>query len=65
LDHRLDRCLHDYIEAAGIADDVDGYLFCSARRKTGQLTTKSPFPAGRPPHHPPARESDSGPREIF
>jgi hypothetical protein len=25
--HRLDQCLHDYIEAAGITDDVDGYLF--------------------------------------
>jgi hypothetical protein len=23
--HRLDHCLHDYIEAAGIADDSDGY----------------------------------------
>jgi Phage integrase family len=37
--HRLEQCLHDYIEIAGIADDVDGYLFRSARRKTGQLTT--------------------------
>jgi len=37
--HRLDQCLHDYIEAAGIADDTDGYLFRTARRKTGQLTT--------------------------
>ena len=33
----------DYIEAAGIADDVDGYLFRSARRKTGQLTTNPLF----------------------
>ena len=41
--HRLDQCLHDYIEAAGIADDVDGYLFRSARRKTGQLTTNPLF----------------------
>ncbi len=31
--HRLDQCLHDYIEAAGITDDVDGYLFRTARRK--------------------------------
>jgi hypothetical protein len=30
--HRLDQCLHDYIEAACIADDVDGYLFRSAHR---------------------------------
>jgi integrase len=41
--HRLDQCLHDYIEAAGIADDVDGYLFRTARRKTGQLTTNPVF----------------------
>jgi len=55
--HRLDQCLHDYIEAAGITDDGGGYLFRTARRKTGQLTTNPPLPAGRPPHHPPARES--------
>jgi integrase len=41
--HRLDQCLHDYIEAAGIADDVDGYLFRTARRKSGQLTTNPLF----------------------
>jgi integrase len=41
--HRLDQCLHDYIEAAGITDDIDGYLFHSARRKTGQLTTNPLF----------------------
>jgi len=41
--HRLDQCLQDYIEVAGIADDVDGYLFRSARRKTGQLTTNPLF----------------------
>src|SRR5260221_9665310 len=41
--HRLDQCLHDYIEAAGITDDVDGYLFRAARRKTGQLTTNPLF----------------------
>jgi integrase/recombinase XerD len=40
--HRLDQCLHDYIVAAGITDDVDGYLFRSARRKTGQLTINPP-----------------------
>ncbi len=41
--HRLDQCLHDYIEATGITDDVDGYLFRTARRKTGQLTTNPLF----------------------
>jgi len=41
--HRLDQCLHDYIEAAGITDDVDGYLFRTARRKTGQLTRNPLF----------------------
>src|SRR6201993_709841 len=41
--HRLDQCLHDYIEAAGITDYVDGYLFRTARRKTGQLTTNPLF----------------------
>jgi integrase len=41
--HRLDQYLHDYIEAAGIADDIDGYLFRTARRKTGQLTTNPLF----------------------
>jgi integrase len=44
--HRLDHCLHDYIEATGITDDVDGYLFRSARRKTGQLTTNPLFQQG-------------------
>ena len=29
--------------SAGITDDVDGYLFRSARRKTGQLTTNPLF----------------------
>jgi integrase len=41
--HRLDQFLHDYIEAAGITDDIDGYLFRTARRKTGQLTTNPLF----------------------
>jgi integrase/recombinase XerD len=41
--HRLDQCLHDYIEAAGIADDIHGNLFRTARRKTGQLTTNPLF----------------------
>jgi Phage integrase family len=33
----------DRPEAAGITDDVDGYLFRSARRKTGQFTTNPLF----------------------
>jgi len=41
--HRLDQYLHDYIEAAGIGEDLDGYLFRTARRKTGQLTTNPLF----------------------
>jgi integrase-like protein len=41
--HRLDQYLHDYIEAVGIGDDVDGYLFRTARSKTGQLTTNPLF----------------------
>ena len=41
--HRLDQYLHDYMEAAGISDDMDAYLFRTARRKTGQLTTKPLF----------------------
>jgi integrase len=41
--HCLDQCLHKYIESAGITDDVDGYLFRSARRKTGQLTSNPLF----------------------
>jgi hypothetical protein len=40
--HRLDQYLHDCIEAADIADDLDGYLFHTAHRKTGRLSTK-PF----------------------
>jgi integrase/recombinase XerD len=36
--HRLDQYLHDYIEAAGITDDVDGYLFrCSQYRRNQHL----------------------------
>jgi integrase len=38
--HNLDQYLHDYIEAAGIADELDGQLFRSARGKTGLLTNK-------------------------
>lgn len=38
--HNLDQYLHDYIEAASIADDPDGYPFRSSRARTGQLTHK-------------------------
>ena len=38
--HNLDQYLHEYIAAAGIADDSDGYLFRSAPRRKGQLSTK-------------------------
>jgi integrase len=41
--HRLDHYLQDYIEAAGIDDDVEGHLFRTARRKTGQLTSNPLF----------------------
>jgi site-specific recombinase XerD len=41
--HRLEQYLHDYLEAAGIGDDVDSYLFRSARRKTGQFTSNPLF----------------------
>lgn len=37
--HNLEQYLHDYIEAAGIANDNDTHLFRSARRRTGQLST--------------------------
>jgi len=38
--HNLDHLLDEYIEAAGIASDDNGYLFRTAARKTGQLTNK-------------------------
>src|ERR1700757_3770726 len=38
--HRLDKCLDEYIAAAGIADDIDGYLFRTAGGKRGILTKK-------------------------
>jgi len=34
--HNLDQFLHEYIDAAGIAAVVDGYLFRTARRKSLQ-----------------------------
>jgi integrase len=37
--HQLAEYLDAYIEAAGIADDKDGYLFRSAIRKTKQLNS--------------------------
>jgi integrase len=46
--HRLDECLHDYIEAAGIADDIDGYLFRSARRKTALAIAANFCSNGKP-----------------
>jgi len=38
--HSLDQFLDEYIAAAGIAGDVDGYLFRTAAGKTGMLTQK-------------------------
>ena len=38
--HSLDQFLDEYIAAAGIAGDVDGYLFRSAAGKAGVLTQK-------------------------
>jgi integrase len=38
--HNLDHYLDAYIDAAGIAGDVDGYLFRTASGKTGMLTEK-------------------------
>ena len=38
--HNLDHFLDEYIDAAGIADDVDGYLFRTAAGKTGLLSDK-------------------------
>jgi integrase len=37
--HQLAEYLDAYIEAAGIADDKDGFLFRSAIRKTKQLNS--------------------------
>jgi site-specific recombinase XerD len=38
--HNLDHFLDQYIAAAGLAGDVDGYLFRTASGKTGMLTKK-------------------------
>jgi len=38
--HSLDQFLDEYIAAAGIAGDVDGYLFRTVAGKTGKLTQK-------------------------
>ena len=38
--HNLDHFLDEYIDAAGIARDVDGYLFRTAAGKTGLLSDK-------------------------
>jgi integrase len=62
--HRFDQCLHDYIEAAGIADDVDGYLFRSARRKTGHLTTNPLFQQDAHPSSAGARKQPVSKRGL-
>jgi len=36
--HTLEKFLDEYIEAAGISDDLDGWLFRTAAGKTGSLT---------------------------
>src|ERR1700757_2469010 len=38
--HNLDHLLDEYIEAAGIAGDDNGYLFRTAAGKTGRLSDK-------------------------
>jgi integrase/recombinase XerD len=39
--HNLDHFLDEYIAAAGIACDADGYLFRTTARQSGVLTEKS------------------------
>jgi site-specific recombinase XerD len=41
--HSLDEYLHEYISAASIHDDDDGYLFRSAAKRSGKLTNKPLF----------------------
>jgi integrase/recombinase XerD len=60
--HRLEQYLHDYLEAAGIGDDVDSYLFRSAGRKTGQLTSNPLFQQDADRSYSPSCES--GPIET-
>jgi site-specific recombinase XerD len=36
--HNLEAWLHDYIEAAGLADDPEGWLFRAVEGRTGRLT---------------------------
>ena len=38
--HNLETYLHDYIEAAGIADHKEGPLFRTSYRRTGSLTDR-------------------------
>jgi integrase len=38
--HRLDQCLHDYIEAAGITDDVDAHRIIRRRAKAAGIETR-------------------------
>jgi site-specific recombinase XerD len=39
--HNLETYLHDYIEAAGLADDKEGPLFRTSYRRTGTLTDRT------------------------
>ena len=38
--HTLERYLDEYLAAAGLAGDLNGWLFRTARGRTGQLTSK-------------------------
>jgi site-specific recombinase XerD len=64
--HRLDQCLHEYIEAAGITDDIDGYLFqpipsssrtptassVGARKRPASKRASAIIPSARPESPP-------------
>lgn len=41
--HNVDHFLDEYLETAGIADDLDGYLFRTAAGKTGLLTENAMY----------------------
>ena len=45
--HNLDHFLDEYIAAAGIAGDANGYLFRTTMRRSGILTGKPLHPMGR------------------
>jgi integrase/recombinase XerD len=55
--HNLDHYLDEYIAAAGIAGDVDGYLFRTAAGKNGDAHREAAFPARRLSHGPAPRQS--------